>query len=593
MSHHAFKLDAQQLKDGLVSGNAQQLRQRLDGGSPITILAVGASVTVQGGCLNQEGAECTRYSGEVPIDLGWGRSGLFKGFLIRWFEWINSTWPHPGHMLINRASGGTALQTIMPCLFGTLPHRLDVVVLEVGSMAKFLSPTAIELATRRFRSLPIPAHVLFVTVPMWYRREFLERQDATTREACQSRFAQNDFSMPGLVAHRQATRTPTLHLPRATPWSRTEAEVNRVCAHYDVSCLSVYRALAPAVRSGRAGFSMAEVARDCIHPMHGTFGTDYVTDLLVHWLAPHGRLAASPTEPTSAQEPRHARLPRPLAGRALLRAMHATTACYFLHADGTRQQAAGDTTWLVAPWRSADCGEAYGDDGHPGAAPASPRSTARPTDASAIRDRNLARDDPAALSRSCRVLSRQLCPAVKSYQATLAAWRGTYPRGWIYCKQTISPKPRQMKNLAAFTAGALAYVTMHMPPFLAAADSAAPVPAVAKLLHLVSYEHMGVARVTCVAGCTCEGLDIDAHRVDRTGRNVSVYVEQTLPIVFAPRQLSSRYGATAAHGGAAARGRRRRCVLALRVLRGTSSGEHRWVLTRLTVSSTARSSGDS
>ena len=55
-------------------------------------------------------------------------------------------------------------------------------------------------------------------------------------------------------------------------------------------------------------------------------------------------------------------------------------------------------------------------------------------------------------------------------------------------------------------------------------------PFVVIIGHLISYEHMGVARVSCLAGCTCESTIIDAHRIDRR-RNVSIYVEKVLPAI--------------------------------------------------------------
>jgi hypothetical protein len=36
-------------------------------------------------------------------------------------------------------------------------------------------------------------------------------------------------------------------------------------------------------------------------------------------------------------------------------------------------------------------------------------------------------------------------------------------------------------------------------------------PFVLILGHLISYEHMGIARVTCVDDCACEPVEIDGH----------------------------------------------------------------------------------
>ena len=73
------------------------------------------------------------------------------------------------------------------------------------------------------------------------------------------------------------------------------------------------------------------------------------------------------------------------------------------------------------------------------------------------------------------------------------------------------------------------------------------------LVHLVSYEHMGMAAVRCVAGCECEPQVIDAHQ--RDGRRASVFV----PHEFNATMTSS-------------------CSLEVRVLERTSSGEHKFKL---------------
>ena len=41
------------------------------------------------------------------------------------------------------------------------------------------------------------------------------------------------------------------------------------CRLYNVTCLSMRRALERGIREGRVGFSMADVAADCLHPLHG------------------------------------------------------------------------------------------------------------------------------------------------------------------------------------------------------------------------------------------------------------------------------------------------------------------------------------
>ena len=149
-------------------------------------------------------------------------------------------------------------------------------------------------------------------------------------------------------------------------------------------------------------------------------------------------------------------MPRALNGRSVLRQMRSTTACYFLHADGARQQPDGETTWMVVPWRVAACGAGahMNREAHAHRCQPTPSKNPNPNPNPGVDDRDVY---ASVLTRGCAALPRQSCPATKSYEATLARWRGVWPSGWVHCEHTISPQPRQMKNLAAFTAGALAY----------------------------------------------------------------------------------------------------------------------------------------
>ena len=71
-------------------------------------------------------------NGRTPVALAWGepRKRPFKGFLVRWFEWLNTTWPHAGHQLFNAGRDASSLGTILPCLFSHLPPRFDFLLVE-------------------------------------------------------------------------------------------------------------------------------------------------------------------------------------------------------------------------------------------------------------------------------------------------------------------------------------------------------------------------------------------------------------------------------------------------------------------------------
>jgi hypothetical protein len=96
----------------------------------------------------------------------------------------------------------------------------------------------------------------------------------------------------------------------------------------------------------------------------------------------------------------------------------------------------------------------------------------------------------------------------------------------------------------------------------------AALPAQGALLlitYLKSWQHMGRALLTCVSGCTCAPTLIDGH--SSTGRHSVPLLEEL--------QVSSA----------------RRCVLQLKVLEGTSSGEHKFKVMQLAAGARVDASG--
>ncbi|GLC64570.1 hypothetical protein PLESTF_000180000 [Pleodorina starrii] len=80
------------------------------------------------------------------------------------------------------------------------------------------------------------------------------------------------------------------------------------------------------------------------------------------------------------------------------------------------------------------------------------------------------------------------------------------------------------------------------------------------LHHLRSYEHMGVATISCVSGCSCESVEVDALIPDRVSQ---VYLA----------------GLNASQA--------RECVIEVRVLDRTRSGEHKFKVSGVVVAETA------
>ena len=191
------------------------LTQALLGGAGINVATVGASVAQAGGCLTQPAKRCFQYRGveklwnPVPPHQGYVR---IKGFLIRLFEEINSTWPSPEHQLYNGAADATPSVLLAECLFSHIPRRSHLVILEFGSMAKSCTLESVEAIVRALLDTPTPPAIVFLSVREWsHRRKGANRMLWGEHEA--------------------------------TAWSEFEAYLLKICHRYEQTCLSYYEAL--------------------------------------------------------------------------------------------------------------------------------------------------------------------------------------------------------------------------------------------------------------------------------------------------------------------------------------------------------------
>jgi hypothetical protein len=89
-----------------------------------------------------------------------------------------------------------------------------------------------------------------------------------------------------LQHHHYGLETPTKH-------SKAEAAYTTLCRHYNQTCISYHEAVSPQFSAKQPNFTMADVAGDCLHPNRGTKGNDYMTDLLVNFLATASRRVAA------------------------------------------------------------------------------------------------------------------------------------------------------------------------------------------------------------------------------------------------------------------------------------------------------------
>ena len=524
----------------VAAGRANELMERLDAGGALRTVILGASVAVNGGCIAQPGDQCMKWNGQKEVSMPpWQpRPQRFKGAFVRFFEWFNASWPHAQHELLNHAIAATNVNSWLPCLFAHLPPHVDLVVLELGSMAHWQRLDAIEKLVRILRSLDPPPALLFLTVTFW---SDLRPSSPWSAAKCA---VINGTRMSNRMDGALRRQSGALH-PRET-WPAVERHLAKICRHYGEGCVSMRHALAPSAHRGLPGFALSDIAADCLHPATGTRGTEYMTDLLIGWLdfaAARRRDAAAPgivvgsrvrmrarsgsaatlmSSSLPPPPPRSIRMlmPPPLDPK-LSTAMGGKSGCYGFGklrpqmVAGTTRSAAGASA-LQLSWHTAGC----------------------PT--------NVTGGGGGACAAHDEV---RPCPYANGTDTR-------QPGVWHYCYSSLGTQNRQVKpGLVAFVPGATLYFTLR-PGFLR--GSAAPQRVAIGLVHLQSYDHMGVAAVRCVAGCACDEQRIDAHQ--RDGQRASVFVTHDFEATMTTH-----------------------CSLEVRVLEETNSGEHKFKIAKAVV----------
>jgi len=415
-----------------------------------------------GGCIAQSYRRCNDLSGRVRTVMPWGKPSRrkFKGYLVRFFEYLNASFPHASHRLNNSASDATPPQNALDCLFSHLPRRLDLVFLEFGSMARSINYRAAEALLRVLLSLQPRPVIVFLTVREWCRADLSLR-----------------FGEPQTPFRRD----------EKTPWTFAEETFDRWCEHYGASCLSYFRALEDDVafynQSGGGGrYSFRDIGYDCLHPLKGRIGTDVMTDMIVHWF--QRAVAIGSSQPAS--EIRPVSLPPPLQPTlrwrndvlTLVRTA-ASGRCYSL-LDGYNSPNVYQRLH-PAIWRTASC----------------PNASASLDSCAHLGERH-----------ACHVDALAFPPPVWFY-----CWHALTPKG----------VGKKSPGLVALLPGATLDVDLDT-RLGEGGTSRPDLRLLAKLQYLTSYENMGIVALRCISRCRCRPQRINGHQLAPNGyRNVSIF----------------------------------------------------------------------
>lgn len=278
-ARHNFSLDTAALDLGMRNvAPSGTFFDKLARGEPVVVAILGASVAENAGCLTQPHKRCMTRNGAQPTVMSWGypRTRPHKGFLVRFFEWINATWPHPQHQLHNAGRDASTLSTIAPCLFSHLPAQMDLLLLESGSMIS-QKASLIETIVRQLLQMRPPISVLILNVHLWCT--FGGSISKKTLSAGVSSLPNRLYTFWAERAPHYTTapvRMGANYTKADNPSDAHEDALNHICARYNahVSCVSQRDALTPGFREGRDGHSISEIAGDCLHPSHGSMGTE-------------------------------------------------------------------------------------------------------------------------------------------------------------------------------------------------------------------------------------------------------------------------------------------------------------------------------
>lgn len=122
----------------LGSAPLRRMMRKLEQGEHIVVTALGMSNTFDfAGCFGLAGCHSSNFWRK---EEGRGSDQGSRGWGFDFMNWVNKTWPHPGHQFYNHAAGASNPSFATNCLASHLAPETDMLIVDFDlsgwSMAK-------------------------------------------------------------------------------------------------------------------------------------------------------------------------------------------------------------------------------------------------------------------------------------------------------------------------------------------------------------------------------------------------------------------------------------------------------------------------
>ena len=480
-----------------------------------------------------------------------GSAGL--GWLNNFMHTVNSTFPHPEHILINNGVPGNHFGSFAKgaCLENLIPKQPDLVIFEHLPYLEGNSPKASLIALEQlvnrlqynFNLSSFPA-MIFINMHLIMDSNYTISRGTINREKAANCLREIRLCS-SLCAGDQFEGLPSVDS------NATSAEIvtNLAAAHYGAASLS-YTNLVTALMESSARGNLTEcevfatVFKDHIHPSYR--GHLLLADLLVNYL--DGALE------------------------------------HFGNIHNSKQQQEEEEV------TAADSGESSSSIARLGRETPDERGGVTPMDPQSV---------SVPLMRCFGPMVQAVTPLHEEDVASHGLQTSSVidvvkAEGWAYVEvDENKTKPGWIST----TPGSILRMSIDT-NFGSLVD-----PHFITLAVLASYQHMGQAEVTCVSGCKCQKSKIDAHETVYS-HSIPKLHSFLLTETAAPKSSKkgtagsgTTDGASGAAGsgsitgsgsatnssGSASRGAAAICVIQLEVLKDTKSGEHKFKVLQLAI----------